>query len=115
MPLEVHPYGERSLGPPLAERSIRRRDVRLIIDDAGLHEEVEGIRSFAPWQAVKSYARVNDVLLVELAADLWALIPAVAFLGEGAASEGDVIAVLNARGVHEREPDRARSFSPEHV
>jgi hypothetical protein len=107
--------GFKSALAALAEKMIRRRDVRLTIDDAGLHEEVEGIRSFAPWPAVKSYARVNDVLLVELAADLWALIPAVAFLGEGAASEGEVIAVLNARGVHEREPDRARSFSPEHV
>ena len=86
----------------LLEKHVRRRDVRLALDDRGLHEEVEGIRSFAPWQSVKSYARVNDVLLIELAADLWALIPDVAFLGEGAPSEANVIAMLHAHGVHER-------------
>lgn len=86
----------------LAQKKIRRHEVLLRVDREGLHEEAEGVRSFAPWPAVQSYAKVADVLLPELRGGLWALIPAVAFLGSGAPSEEEFVELLRARGVPPR-------------
>jgi len=82
-----------------AEKKVRRRDVSLRIDDEGLHEEVEGVRSFAPWPAVKSFRELGHILLVQLAGELWVVIPDVAFLGAGAPSKSEFIALLQSRGI----------------
>ena len=84
-----------------ANKRIRRRDVALHIDDDGLHEEIEGVRSFAPWPAIKSFRKVGHVLLIELAGEFKAVIPLVAFLGAGAPTEAEFIALLRSRGVSE--------------
>lgn len=87
----------------LAEKKVRRRDVALRVDAEGVHEEVEEVRSFAPWSAVKSYAKADGVLMLELAGELWALIPSVAFLGAGAPSESEFMEMLQSKGVPSRE------------
>jgi hypothetical protein len=55
------------------------RAVSLRIDEAGLHESVCGVESFAPWNAVVSYAATSDTLAFELASGYWSLIPLTAF------------------------------------
>ncbi|KRB83813.1 YcxB family protein [Duganella sp. Root198D2] len=82
-----------------AEKSVRRRDISLRIDDEGLHEEVEGVRSFAPWPTVKSFRKLGHILLIRLAGELWVVIPEVAFLGAGAPSQTEFIALLQSHGV----------------
>lgn len=82
-----------------AEKKIRRRDVQLKVDAEGIHEEVEEVRSFAPWSAVKSYIMAEGVLMIELGGGLWALIPQVAFLGSGAPSEDEFLAILRAKSI----------------
>lgn len=57
------------------------RHVRLTIDEAGLRELCEGIESFAPWSAVRSFTDVHDTLVLKLAGGLWALVPHAAFEG----------------------------------
>jgi hypothetical protein len=90
----------------LAERSIRRRDVSLMIDAEGLHEQVEGVTSFAPWSSVKSYAIADDVLFIELGGALWSIIPFVAFLGAGAPSQAEFLQLLQTQGIAARQPSR---------
>ena len=94
-----------------AAKRIRYRDVSLKVDEEGLREEVEGITSLAPWRTVKSFALVEHVLILELAGELWALIPKVAFLGEGAPSESEFVALLRQKGVPERSPNPESSRS----
>jgi hypothetical protein len=86
----------------LAQKKVRRRDVVLRVDAEGVHEEVEGVRSFAPWDAIKSYAKTDHVLMLELSGDFWALVPDVAFAA-GAISEDQFIGMLRSRGVAERQ------------
>lgn len=85
-----------------AEKKIRRRDVSLTFDEQGLAEEVEGVRSVAPWHTVKSFQKFEHVFLLELCGEMWAVIPEVAFLGAGAPSEAEFMSLLQARGVPEK-------------
>ena len=57
------------------------RHVRLTIDETGLRELCEGIESFAPWSAVRSFTDVGETLVLKLAGGLWALVPHAAFEG----------------------------------
>lgn len=82
----------------LAEKKVRHRDVTLLIDDEGLHEEVEGVRCFAPWHTVKSFRKQEHIFLVELAGGFSLVIPEVAFLGSGAPSAAEFIATLESKG-----------------
>lgn len=77
------------------------KQVRLVVDEAGLHETVEGIESFAPWSSVLSFGIHDEVLLVQLKGGLWALIPNYA-LKQPSASVEELVAELKRRGVRER-------------
>jgi len=57
------------------------RQVRLTVDEAGLRELCDGIESFAPWSAVRSFTDARDTLVLKLAGGLWALVPHAAFEG----------------------------------
>lgn len=71
---------------------------RLEINEDGLHEEVEGVRSFAPWPCVLGYAHSNDVLLVRLKAGLWALVPRYGLL-PGSADTEMLVDELKRKGI----------------
>jgi len=78
------------------------KQIRLRVDDKGLHETVDGmVESFAPWAAVKSFALVGEHLLIELAGDLWANVPRSA-VAQGDKAFDDVVALLRSRGVPEK-------------
>lgn len=79
------------------------RRVRLVVDDAGFHEETEGIRSSAPWSAVRSVAVVDRTVVVQLNAGLWSVIPQAAFNGGEGAALAAFLAELGARGVPRRD------------
>ena len=96
----------------LVDRKVRRRDVSLTVDAEGVHEEVEGVRSFAPWSAVKAVTKMEDVVFLELAGQMWAVIPTVAFLGAGAPSETEFIEMLQSKGVPWRSQDDERLRKP---
>ncbi|OOG39832.1 YcxB family protein [Polaromonas sp. A23] len=75
------------------------REIELIIDDQGLHETVEGVKSFAPWSAVKSQVRFKDTYFLALAGGLTAVVPCSALTQSGAGGEEALIAVLQMRAV----------------
>jgi hypothetical protein len=78
------------------------KQIRLRLDEKGLHETVDGmIESFAPWAAVQSFALVGDYLLIELAGDLWANVPRSA-VAQGDKAFDDVVALLRSSGVPEK-------------
>jgi len=82
-------------------RGSARKHVCLRLDERGLHETVEGaVESFAPWSAIRSFAVVDDHLLVELAGDLWANVPRATVV-EGDAAFEEIVQILRARGVAE--------------
>ena len=51
----------------LSQRSQPEKRIKLIVNEDGLHEEAEGIQSFAPWTSIKSYTLFRDILFVKLA------------------------------------------------
>lgn len=76
--------------------------VALRVDDQGLHESVAGVESFAPWNAVKSYAASSDTVALELASGSWSVIPAIAFGSTGESSLAAFLALLGQKGVPAR-------------
>lgn len=75
------------------------RDVRLVVDDDGLKESSDGIESFAPWRVVRSFADVDQTLLLRLGAGMWAAIPQAAFAATGDGSLEAFRAMLVRRGI----------------
>src|SRR5438445_4174823 len=80
-------------------RGSATKQIRLRLDDQGLHETVEGaVESFAPWSAVQSFALVGEYLLIELAGDLWANVPRTT-IAQGDSAFEEVVALLRSRGI----------------
>lgn len=74
--------------------------VTLTINDAGLREVTEGVESFAPWSAVKSYCKFKNVFIVELAPGTASVIPQHALEGV----ESELLSALESKSVRERVP-----------
>ena len=78
------------------------REIQLTIDDDGLHETVEGVKSFAPWAAVKSHIQFRDTHFLQLAGDLMAIIPCTAVAKVSPPGEDALISVLTAKQIPPR-------------
>jgi len=84
--------------------SMPPKQTRLFVDEKGLHETVEGIESFAPWQSVRSFVVIDQTLLLKLSAGLWSIIPQSAFSSESSSTLSEFLAFLASKGV----PDLSR-------
>lgn len=82
-----------------ATAGMPQKRVRLLVDESGLHETVEGIESFAPWEVVKSFVVVDQTLLLNLTAGLWSIIPQSAFSSEGSSTLEEFLALLASKGI----------------
>ena len=77
--------------------------VRLEVDDSGIRESTNGVESFAPWSAVKDYARLKGTFVITLASGTAAVIPDEELNdGKGQA----LIDFLKQKSVFERMPSR---------
>ncbi len=56
-------------------KTLPYKSVHLVVREDGIVETVEGIVSFVPWASVVNYAVFKNNLLIQLKANLWALIP----------------------------------------
>ncbi len=91
--------------------------IRLRVEEDGLHESMGGIESFVPWASVKRFTVFRDTLFIELGAALWAIVPRTSV----STNPGDydtLIQLLRDRGIEEApNPQggarRRRPFSPE--
>ncbi len=77
------------------------KEIRLEVSERGFLEHDCGVESFCPWSAMKSYRLVDQVLFVEMANTLWAIIPA-ATLKPDTVTLGHIEAVLVRHGVLNR-------------
>ena len=85
------------------EQSLAARpdlEIKLEVHEDGLHETVEGIRSFVPWSSVKRFTLYRDTLFIELAAGLWAIIPRGS-VKNGPTALDDLTRELRERGIEE--------------
>jgi hypothetical protein len=82
-------------------KSLPSKRVRLEVRADGRHETTEGVQSFAPWHAVIGYSVFGDVLFVELAGRLWAMIPEPT-LSASSSSLTQLLEALKEDGVKER-------------
>ncbi len=85
------------------EQSLSARpetQIRLEVQEDGLHETLDGIQSFVPWSAVKAFTVFRDTLFIELAASLWAIVPRNS-VSPGPTAVDDLIRILRDRGVKE--------------
>lgn len=78
------------------------REIELVVDVEGLHETAQGIKSFAPWSAVKSHVKFKETFFLELAGGLWAIIPAAALGGTSSRQEQQLVEALQRNGVPAR-------------
>ncbi|MDD0841249.1 YcxB family protein [Pseudomonas sp. Gutcm_11s] len=78
------------------------REIQLTIDDDGLHETVEGVKSFAPWAAVTSHIQFRDTYFLQLAGGLMAIIPCSAVAKVSPPGEDALISVLTAKQIPPR-------------
>jgi len=85
---------EQSFGPPSAT------DLRLEVDDEGLHEYSDGIRTFVPWSSVRRFEVYHDTLFVALAANRWAIIPKNS-LSESSDPFDDLVRALQEKTIGE--------------
>lgn len=74
--------------------------ITLEVQEDGLHETLDGIESFVPWSAVKSFTVYRDTLFIELAASLWAIIPRSS-VSLGSTAVDDLIRILREKGIAE--------------
>jgi hypothetical protein len=81
-------YYDKALSAALAVHRPSKQ-VNLRVDDRGVFEAIEGVEHFAPWEAVKSYAMTDRVILLELGGGFWSIIPRSAFgkLSDAASEE----------------------------
>jgi len=95
------PYSkiEDSIAATMASFYPTRRH-RLEISDRGLHETVEGIQSYVPWQSVLRFAIHRGVLLIELNGGLWAMVPSDSLFPSSGTLE-QAVQELRKRGVLE--------------
>ncbi len=84
--------------------------IRLEVAEDGLHEIVEGIQSFAPWAAVKSFTEYRNTLFIQLAAGLWAIIPRDAVSPSPSAVD-EFIRILRQKGIKESSSQHQRPMS----
>ena len=78
------------------------KQIRLRLNEEGLHETVDGlVESFAPWNAIRSFAVVDEHLLIELAGDLWANVPRTTIV-EGSAAFDQLVQTLRSHGIAEK-------------
>jgi HAMP domain-containing protein len=83
-------------------RGVPSKQIRLQIDEQGLHETVDGVvESFAPWNGVRNFTVSDDHLLVELAGDLWAIVPR-ANVNEGGTAFEELVQMLRSHGIAEK-------------
>ncbi len=75
------------------------KQVCLLVDERGLHETVEDIESFAPWNAVKSYAILEENLFLELNAGLWSIIPLPALASLSGTAQTEFLELLHAKAI----------------
>ena len=68
---------QKALAAGVAAISVK--SVHLIIDDAGLHETISGVQSFAPWASVLSLIQRADTVIIRLSSGSSSLIPTSAF------------------------------------
>jgi len=79
------------------------RTLRLEVLEDGLQETVEDIVSFVPWKRVAGFGIFQDVLLIQLAAGLWSLVPCHGLLADSASID-ELMEELRRRGVTEWGP-----------
>jgi hypothetical protein len=79
---------------------IPTRRVRLEISEDGIREFTSDVECFAPWRAVKGFAKYQETLFIELADGKSALVPSKSLSDESSSIE-DVIAVLKKIGIRE--------------
>jgi len=84
-----------------AAKTFPTRKHRLEVSEKGLNEFVEGIESFAPWSSVHTFAIVRDVLIVQLSAGLFAMVPRYS-LAQSSATVEQFVDELRRRGVREQ-------------
>lgn len=75
--------------------------LKVDVSDRGFLEHDRGVESFCPWSAMKNYCIAQDVLMVEMANDLWAIIPAET-LKPDTIRLGDLEKILIEHGVSRR-------------
>ena len=85
---------------PVMRGAGRSRAVRVVVDEKGLLETIEGVESFAPWASVVSYRVWEERVFVRLKSEMLATVPRCS-LQEGSSSVDDLIALLRERGVPE--------------
>ncbi len=85
------------------ERTLATRPethIRLMVEEDGLHETVEGIESFVPWGSVKGFRILRDTLFIELTGGLWSIVPRGS-VSTNPADYDALIAVLRSKGIPE--------------
>ena len=82
------------------------KNVQLVVEDDGLHETVEGIKSYVPWSSIINFGIFKDVLFIKLNANLWAMIPRYG-LDDTSATLDQLIEVLRKKGISEREDTKS--------
>jgi hypothetical protein len=75
--------------------------VRTEINDRGFLEHDQGVESFCPWSAMKSYCTRDNVLMIELANGLWSVTPAATLKPESVTLQ-DLEGILFKHGVSQR-------------
>jgi hypothetical protein len=73
--------------------------IRLEVNNDGLHETMDGIESFVPWASVKGFTIFRNTLFIELAAGLCAIVP---YASVSTPTDVDaLIKLLRDRGIEE--------------
>ena len=85
----------------VALQALPEKDIIMEIDEDGLHETVDGIKSFCPWPSIQYFQLFHDVLFVSLASNLWATIPC-RYLTQPGGSPSDLLDVLRAHHINEK-------------
>ena len=85
----------------LALKAIPEKDIILEVQEDGLQETVEGIKSFCPWASIHHFQLFQDVLFISLASNLWAIVPS-RFLAQSESSLADLMSVLRAHNIEEK-------------
>jgi len=85
----------------VALQALPEKDIILEIKEDGLHETMDGIKSFCPWASIRYFQIFREVVFISLASDLWAIIPS-RFLTQSGFSLSDLRNVLRAHNVNEK-------------
>jgi hypothetical protein len=88
--------------------SRQETQIRLRVEEDGLHETVDGIESFVPWGSVKRFVVFRDTLFIELAAGLCAIVPR-ASVSPSTTDYDTLIKLLRDRGIEESPNPQGRA------